>query len=397
MKIAVLTNDYAPNSKGGGAVIAETQVRELERRGHEIKVFVRSPNLEALSAISRLFFHLRDLGARSDIVSQILEWQPQILLTHNLTGCGFHTPSKILRQQTTCSPLRGEHRKLQNVKKNECSPLRGEHGGQLRWVHILHDAQLVEPSGQIVSGEIYKFARNIWRLTWATLRKFALANPDTVISPTNWLLNFHKQYGFFRISRTFVIPNPISQNLESGIQNLEPGTQNSNLDILFVGRLDPDKGIDVLIRALRSLNPNDVRLHIVGDNKTKSGPRTPDAGRNILYYGALPHDRVLEILDQKPLVVIPSLVYENQPTIILEALAAGCQVIASNVGGIPETLDGAGWIIPAGDEQALANAIKHALTNSYSENMNRARQTILNRHKLETVVDELESALKSNL
>jgi glycosyltransferase involved in cell wall biosynthesis len=60
---------------------------------------------------------------------------------------------------------------------------------------------------------------------------------------------------------------------------------------------------------------------------------------------------------------VPSRVQENQPTVILEALAAGSRVIASNVGGVGETLGQAGWLIPPGSPDALVSGVRSALAS----------------------------------
>jgi hypothetical protein len=94
-------------------------------RGHEVRVFGPAEWFEQLHATSpaRSFVHhLRDLRPNEQTVNEIVTWTPDVLLTHNLTGCGFGTPQKIR-----------------------------ERG--VRWVHILHDVQLFEPSGRMIAGE----------------------------------------------------------------------------------------------------------------------------------------------------------------------------------------------------------------------------------------------------
>lgn len=370
MRIAILTNDYPPQTKGGCGVVAGMQAQALLRRAHEVRAFVSAPDLANRSAWRRLYFHLSDLRARQDLVRRILDWEPDILLTHNLTGCGWATPQTICRQAWLAN---GRAKKIV-------------------WAHVLHDVQLFEPSGKILAQESWPGLRGIWRAFWAGFRWRALGSPNVVLSPTVWLLELHKKYGFFRTSKTFILPNPI--NVAAALCLV--GTAQ---EILYVGRLDQDKGFHVLLDAWNKLGADRPRLRVVGQGELVRRLeifRHPPA--DFMYGGALPHDQVLELLKTKPVVAVPSLVYENQPTIILEALAAGCRVVASEVGGIPETLDSAGWLVPAGDANALMIALKRALGASADDpQTERARQTVLERHGVETVVDELESILKSNL
>lgn len=358
MKIAVLTNDYAPDARGGAGVIAEIQVRELQRLGHEVRAFVSAPALEGRSAMFRLAFHLKDLKKRSTLVDEIVSWKPDILLTHNLTGCGFGTPRAIKR-------------------------------AGIPWVHVLHDVQLIDPSGQIVGGNLSAILHAPWRLLWSRLRRAALGHPAVVVSPTDWLLSFHRRHGFFWSSKSEVIPNPMASPQSDGGPR-EP-------DILFVGRVDRDKGIDVLVGAWREMGENRPRLHVVGDGTRRFGLASAhDAGMTI--YGPQAHGTVARMMREHAVVAVPSLVLENQPTVILEALAADCRVVASDVGGIPETLDGAGWIVPAGDVAAWSRALRDAIDNTGDAAARKqARETILASHRVDVAVGRLAFLLTSNL
>lgn len=358
MKIAVLTNEYPPDARGGAGVVAEIQVRELQRLGHEVRVFVSAPGLNRRSALSRLFFHLADVREKKTMTEDVMSWKPDILLTHNLTGCGFGTPRAITR-------------------------------AGVPWVHVLHDVQLIDPSGQIVRSAWSGFLLAPWRWWWSRARRSALGHPTVVVSPTEWLLAFHRRYGFFWSSKTEVIPNPIA--------SLRNDDAKRDLDILFVGRVDRDKGIDVLVDAWRELGENRPRLHIVGDGARRFGLASiHDAGMTI--YGPLPHARIATMMREHAIAVVPSLVLENQPTVILEALAAGCRVVASDAGGIPETLDGAGWIVPAGDVAALARALRDAIGDTGdAAARSRARERILASHRVDVTVGALESIFTSNL
>jgi len=364
MRIAVLTNDYPPESRGGAGIIAEIQVRELLRRGHEVKVFTSAPAWTDKSLFVRLFHHLNDLKANRKLVVEIVEWKPQILLTHNLTGCGIGTPRMV------------------------------KHHG-IPWIHVLHDVQLVDPSGRIVKGESCFVLRTLWRWKWSVMRRWTLGNPNVVVSPTEWLLKFHRKWGFFNASKSKVIGNPMP--VEGRI--LDSRLRGNDKQVLFVGRLEHDKGFDVLLGAWKSLGPEAPRLSVVGDGKGRSRLESMKDER-ISILGALPHERVLELMRSHAVLAVPSLLIENQPTVILEGLASGCDVVASDVGGIPETLDGAGFVVKAGDVNALASSLKIAIDDTDAvarDEREKNRGKILSRHRVEVVVAELEFVLKSNL
>ncbi len=371
MKIAILTNSIA--TTGGAGMIAKKYNELLEARGHDVRVWgpdSRFDQLGRMNAISRLAFHLRDLGVRDVTAREILDWKPDALLTHNLTGCGFGTPKKIKR-------------------------------GGIRWVHVLHDVQLIEPSGQIVFGESFGFLRAIWRWKWSLLRHLAMGEPDAVVSPTKWLLEFHRRYGWFRKIKTEIIPNPIPPPCPPPCP-VEGGGSGSpllpmnrrGLGVVYVGRVDRDKGILVLLEAWKLLQsdarrPTHDALCIIGDGTLLHQLKSQNIP-GVEFLGAQPNDVVRREMQKAAVVVVPSLVLENQPTVILEALASGCTVVASDVGGARETLDGAGTLVPPGDAEALAKAIPMATHDA------RRTTPVLSHHDPEVCVDRLIGVLRSN-
>lgn len=357
MKIGVLTNDYPPSSKGGAGVIAERYARALQQRQHDVRIFFYPPTFLRQSVVTRLLAHLRDLCARKEIVREILAWKPDVLLTHNLTGCGMATPRAIQR-----------------------------HG--IRWAHMLHDVQLIDLSGRFVFGESFRSLRSVWRKMWASLRRNAFGSPDTICSPTQWLLRVHERYGFFRTSQKQVIPNPIDE-----IKTTFLSWDERPRSILYVGRTDPDKGIDVLLQAWQMMNEPRPHLDIIGDG-VRFVDRDQYQHSSLAFHGRLSAERVAEFMGRSRVVVIPSLVAENQPTVALEALAEGCSVVGSDVGGMKETLEDAGWIVPPNNAELLQQTLLLALDTPPShERIYR----VLEAHRPDVVVDALEAALKSNL
>ncbi len=366
LRIAIFTNDYPPRARGGAGVIAHIQAQELERRGHVVRVFECPPTFLSSPIIVRLLHHVRDLWPRTQYRQSIVEWKPDILLTHNLTGGGIGTPSSIQAEG-------------------------------IPWVHILHDVQLIEPSGQIVAGELYPFLRAVWRKMWARLRRAAFGAPHVVISPTRWLLSFHERYGFFGSSQKKVIPNPLPKNIHDGpLVGANPCVRLSeDVSMLYVGRLDYDKGVDVLYEAWKRMGDDRPVLTLVGNGKLRAELEEKQKHDDRLrVVGSEPHERVLERMHESAIVVVPSRVYENQSTVILEALACGCRVIATDVGGIPETLGNAGWIVTAGNVDQLYKAFGEAQKNLLTDEQHRERSRILEEHDIVSVMDEAERILE---
>ncbi len=129
-----------------------------------------------------------------------------------------------------------------------------------------------------------------------------------------------------------------------------------------VSRLDPAKGIDVLIRAMPCVE--NATLVIVGDGAERAFleelARELGVSGRILWAGYRPD--VHKLLPAFDVFVQPSR-FEGLPTTVIEAMAAGLPVVATAVGGTPEVVeDGVtGLLVPPADPAALAQAINHLL------------------------------------
>jgi glycosyltransferase involved in cell wall biosynthesis len=125
---------------------------------------------------------------------------------------------------------------------------------------------------------------------------------------------------------------------------------------IYTGRLLEEKGIDLLIRAAGAAQG--ARLLIVGEGpmekELKAEAERYGSGR-VEFTGYLGGEDFERTVAGARFVVLPSRWYENLPFSIMEAMAAGKPVVATDIGGIPEMVDdgGTGLLFPIGDEEAL--------------------------------------------
>jgi len=148
--------------------------------------------------------------------------------------------------------------------------------------------------------------------------------------------------------------------------------QREQFTVLAIGSLIPQKGFNVLLEAVSQLIENfpDLRLIIIGDGPERKNlwRRSNQLGISgkVIWKGHLPFEEVKEYLNQSTLLVHPSAgLGDAVPTVIKEAMAIGLPVIASDIVGIPELLNygKCGILVPSGDAQALAEAIKDLLSD----------------------------------
>lgn len=144
-------------------------------------------------------------------------------------------------------------------------------------------------------------------------------------------------------------------------------------ELLFVGRLVRRKGVDVLLRAAQIL-ARDSRLtvRIVGGGpEFENLRRLSDelgVGERVRFDGVVPSNRIDGLFRSADALVLPAVITESGDTeglgvVLIEAMGYGKPVIASSAGGIVDIVkaDETGLLVPPGDPQSLANAIRRAM------------------------------------
>lgn len=135
--------------------------------------------------------------------------------------------------------------------------------------------------------------------------------------------------------------------------------------VLFVGRLSPEKGLDVLIEA--SSRVPELPLRIAGDGPERSRLESLIAQRHLDHVELLGRqDRasVFELMRSARVLVVPSQWHEAFGHVVDEAFACGLPVIAGDLGALPELVDDSvGRTFPARDAAALARHLRWAWTH----------------------------------
>jgi glycosyltransferase involved in cell wall biosynthesis len=174
--------------------------------------------------------------------------------------------------------------------------------------------------------------------------------------------------------------------------------------VVYIGRTDVNKGVRELVEAAASLHPQHPDLHVYmigGGPDTAIVQSKIDAHNAFGYIHALPacaFDDVAVWMAAADLVTLPSYM-EGCPNVVLEALACGRPVVATNVGGIPEIMsDAFGRLVPARDPAALAKALASVLAANWdpaaiSAHMGRGWDTVSG--ELLALFESLVSARKA--
>jgi glycosyltransferase involved in cell wall biosynthesis len=351
MKVAIVHNLYPPYARGGAEQVVFKTVQGLVAAGHQVVVITLGPTSEReqgenvviyrlspknvfsyLDAhkhgvVARLWWHVLDMWNRDSATSieRILqEEKPDVVHTHNLMGIGFLVP-RVIRAL------------------------------KLPHIHTVHDVQLVEPSGIIL-----KARENSWRYRGFMTRLYAkimrglLSTPNVVISPSLFLLQFYERWGFFGSSKRVVLRNPVMLDVKNIIKK-----ENSVFRFLYLGQIETHKGVLFLVKTfLKFLHENNVpcELHIVGTGSKMDELHQMIHNEGKIYvHGRLEHSELAEVFEMVDITIVPSLCYENSPTVIFESFSYKTPVLASNIEGIAELIKEGenGFTFIAGNENSL--------------------------------------------
>jgi len=158
---------------------------------------------------------------------------------------------------------------------------------------------------------------------------------------------------------SFVIGNPY----DDAVFHLMPNVVRAR-ELIFVGRLVSDKGVDLLLQALKLLQSEGLTpdLTIVGSGPEEENLRnlTLELGldRQITFAGQKSGAALAEILNRHRILVVPSKWAEPFGVVALEGIACGCVVVGSENGGLKEAIGPCGLMFENGNVHALAAQLK---------------------------------------
>lgn len=186
--------------------------------------------------------------------------------------------------------------------------------------------------------------------------------------------------------RAQVIPNCYDNDVFHGRNGNAPAR-----DIIFVGRLVPDKGVDLLLEAIRSLAEQGLRpsLTIVGtgpeEKPLRALAKSLGLEAQVTFAGQKRSVEVAALMRGHRVLAIPSRWREPFGMVALEGIASGCMVVGSREGGLADAIGPGGLIFPNGDVEALATALACTLRAPSPPNPNAVAKH-LSRHRAGAIV-----------
>ena len=183
---------------------------------------------------------------------------------------------------------------------------------------------------------------------------------DLFIAPSKYLRGVFRDAGFAG-GRWVVVGYGMDAPSGKRPATLPGGSR--PLRIGFAGTVTPPKGVDILIQAVKTLPPDSFHLDIHGRDDLRPEYALPlkkqARGLPIRFHGAFEPSDAASFVPGWDVAVVPSRWVENQPLTILESLACGVPVVASNLGGMRELVeDGVnGRLFEAGNPASLASVL----------------------------------------
>lgn len=359
MKFCVINNLFPPYERGGAEKIVSLIVKGLQQAGHEVIIITGQPDhsLNMEHGPKTEIFRL-DTGNIYPLLEDFKQGKFRKLLWHFIDLFNFSLSYKI--------------RKIVKKAKVDCILTHNLKGLGLRVfsglkkikacrVHTLHDFQLLDPQGTMfrncsplnLGGFFYRLYRFFTRRLTSKI--------DAVIAPSNFILQKHFKFGFFKHSKTMVMPNPLEVEEE-----IKPKQKSGNFKILYLGQLEPHKGVKFLINSFIAWPCALASLEIAGEGSELPVLKNiSQCDRRIVFLGKINHGEIKKIFSFADLLAVPSLWWENSPTVIYEAYNYATPVLVSDSGGSAELVKEGktGYVFSSGNQDELIGKFQQIYEN----------------------------------
>jgi len=264
------------------------------------------------------------------------------------------------------------------------------------------DAAVARSLGFPVVTTVHGFTGSGWKnRVYERLQLRAFRRFDAVVAVSRPLADLLAAKGTPR-QRIHLVPNawaPRAPGAGRAEARRALGTRADGRLIGWVGRFDPAKGADVLVRAVGLLGDASVGAVMVGDGPERAACRAMAArlgiGERIAWPGVVPDaGRLLAAFD----VFVLSSRTEGTPIVLFEAMSAGVPVVASCVGGVPDVVgNGEAVLVPADDPGALAAAVRAVLADpgAARSRADAARRRLASAFALDPWLDRYETVYEA--
>lgn len=364
MRIGIVTPRYPPTVAGGGEISVKLLADHLVARGDSVTIYTFD-------------------GGDADRVDGVLVRRFPSLPRGLMEVSNTYVASVLHRRRAELASLDVLHG--YNVT---LTPALGWLSSRIEVpsVATLNSYDLLPKSAFGVSADPpRRFYELLAMPTTGRILRSVAARTDQFITLSDASKRVYREHGFVRTPIT-TVPNMFDPSF-----NVPDATgDDETFDLLYVGSLIKEKGVEYLVRAMAEL-PSDICLRVVGSGNRSSHLRSlaEDIGvkDRIEFAGAVPYEAVRRHYATADCFVHPGVWPEPFGRTILEAMQAGLPVVATDIGGPAETVPQANLRCPPRDPAALADAVVTARDSPTVGESN--RQHVHEHFAPNTVVDRI--------
>jgi glycosyltransferase involved in cell wall biosynthesis len=342
-RVLMVHNAY--QQRGGEDSVVDSEVALLRAHGHEVHVYARhNDDIDGGSKLSLAAQSMWSRRTSSDIAALMADFRPDVMHVHNTWP--LVSPSVYWAARRLNCPV----------------------------VQTMHNFRLMCPQAMFLrEGRICEDC--LGRVPWRGVVRacYRASVPQTAVLAS--AVTLHRALGTYdRAVTAYIALNEFCRNkfIEGGLpadrivikpnfveDTGPPRWHERRGGGLFVGRLSVDKGVDVLLDALKAVA---FRVEVIGagDLQDKVQAQLGEAA-----LGFLPVSEILNRMRQASYLVVPSLWYENFPRILVEAFSCGLPVVASRLGALAELVEEGrtGLLFEPGNARDLAAKLQWAHDN----------------------------------
>lgn len=381
MKVCLVSFEYPPRNVGGAGTYADLLVDGLKRRGADVYTITRGEKNDHDQRIYRVIVHDKEYWQRLFFNNLALDLVDDLNRKHHFDVVHFnesHIVTRSPKLPMVCTFHSTQLHELQISLQ----------GRSFRNAKGIRDVLVKNPLGYL------------WDIITCHLS-------DTIICPCPDLIDLLR-YCHVDKKKIHIIPNGINPKIFDNTCcddfALDRYVLEKDNFVLYMGRLNPLKGIEYLIKAFQNLKKQHTQLKLVIAGKGEFEPylkKIASGTKDIGFIGYINSMATKKLLYENCLaVVVPSL-YETFPMVVLEAMACSKPVVASNVGGIPLMVRHGknGFLVKPKDVNELEISISKLLADSDSRSKMGffGRKRVENELSADRMVDETLKVYESLL
>lgn len=369
-KFLLISNMYYPHVVGGAELTVQALAEELVGRGFDVVVISLSvtstDTVDDVNGIRVYRLAVANLyhpyGERKELLAKRALWHALDVFNPVMA----RKVGRVLDQE------RPDHVSTHNITGFSVSVWSAVKARGIPLSHMLHDYYLLCPNTKMNTGAKNCREPCLTCRAYSAPKLVASRQPDIVLGVSRFILERHRRAGYFPNARSGVLYG--GRPLPSVMTAQRP-PRGPVLRIGFIGRLDPLKGIETLLKAVARLPEGGWTLLVAGrahpaaylDELKKRYPLP-----QVTYLGFVDSTDFYNSID---IVVVPSEWQEPLGSVAFEPMGFGLPVLAARVGGLPEVLgdSGCGWLFEPGDVDDLTARLTALLGGWPDEEGMRAR------------------------